>query len=190
MCPHQGSNLQPFHVPDDVPANGATQPGLYTQFFFNFHLLIWETDRHSLVVPLIYTFTGSFLYVPWPRMEPTISWCTGRQSNKLDHLARAQHFFFFLNPYLRTCLLIFRERGKEKGERERNIMWCLSHVRGDQNTSQACSLTRNQTHNLSVYRRTLQSTEPTGQGMKRPFFLNITESGFPIPSYSAVHVRN
>ena len=30
-----------------------------------------ERERHQFVVPLIYAFTGCFLHVPWPRIEPS-----------------------------------------------------------------------------------------------------------------------
>ena len=45
--------------------------------FLNFNLLMFrergkgrESERHQLVVPLIYAFIGCFLYVPWPGIEP------------------------------------------------------------------------------------------------------------------------
>ena len=42
--------------------------------FFKFYLLILERGRerekHQFGVPLLYAFTGCFLYVPWPEVKP------------------------------------------------------------------------------------------------------------------------
>ena len=70
-------------------------------------------------------------------------------------------FFFqlFFNPHLSICLLILereerREKQREKYQCERNID-PLPPIHAP---------TRDQTHNLSVYRMALQPTEPPGQG--------------------------
>ena len=55
----------------------------------------------------------------------------------------------FFNPHLRICLLIFREK-----DRERNLNWLPP----------TCTPTGDQTCNLLVYGTTLQPTEPPGQG--------------------------
>ena len=39
--------------------------------FIKIVLIERETDRHWFIVSLIYAFTVWFLYVPWPRIEPT-----------------------------------------------------------------------------------------------------------------------
>ena len=84
----------------------------------------------------------------------------------LDHLLDDDDFY----PHPRTCLLISeREEGRE-GERERNVnarenidQLFLTRPRFEP-TTQACTLTRNQTCNLSVYGLMLQPTEPQWPG--------------------------
>ena len=60
---------------------------IYLRYFLNFYVLIWKSERNiDFVVPLIYAFTGCFLYVPWLETEPvTLVY----QGNQLSYLARA-----------------------------------------------------------------------------------------------------
>ena len=67
-----------------------------------------------------------------------------------------------------TCGYIFidlREREKHQCGRERLIS-CLPYapLLGTEPITSVCALTRNRTHNLLVFRKTLQPTEPPGQG--------------------------
>ena len=80
----------------------------------------------------------------------------------------AFYFFFF------KILFIFRERGKEGGRgketrcvRETSI-GCLSHVPNQEAwpATKACSLTGNQTSDLSVHRLVLNPLSHTSQGSK------------------------
>ena len=71
----------------------------------------------------------------------------------------------------KDMLIDFRERGKEGQKHlpwERNMIGCLSYAArsGTKPTTQACFLTRNQTHNLSAYGTMLQPTEPHWSGPK------------------------
>ena len=55
----------------------------------------------------------------------------------------------------------WREGGRES---ERLVISNLHPNVGIKPITQACAMTRNQTHKLLVYRKMLQPTEPRGQG--------------------------
>ena len=83
------------------------------------------------------------------------------------------NLFFFLRFYL----LIFRERGREEKERERNItVWeksvAYSHPQlGTWPATQACDLTGNRTSSLSVRRPALNPLSHTRQVRSNNFSL-------------------
>ena len=74
--------------------------------------------------------------------------------------------YLFLNPFLRTCLLMLeRERGRETLMWERNIDWLPSIY----------ALTGNQTCNLLVcaHRMMLPPAEPPGENSRKDLLKNV-----------------
>ena len=55
----------------------------------------WEREKHWFVVPLIYSFVGWFLYVPWPGIEPTtVAHWDNALTNWASYLARAIYIIY------------------------------------------------------------------------------------------------
>ena len=50
-------------------------------------------EEHWTVVPLIYAFTGWFLYMPQPGIQPCSLGRLEQRSNQVSYLVRANSFF-------------------------------------------------------------------------------------------------
>ena len=82
--------------------------------------------------------------------------------------------YLLLSPEDIFSLLLEREEGRwgweEKG-REREICCLLAHTPTREPTTWVCALTRNRTHDPSVYTTMFQPTEPHYPGLDWNFFL-------------------
>ena len=88
----------------------------------------------------------------------------------------------WMTDFLLFFKFIFRERrreGEKEGEKygciKENINWLsLAHPHlGTWPTTQACTLTGNQTHDLSIHRPVLNPLSHTSQGWVGDFMLNV-----------------
>ena len=117
------------------------------------------------------------------------------------------HIFFFLVFKLFSLedmliefsfLFFFVFLQKRKGRREGEKHWCerktsiscllslVPTLTGTKATSEACALTRNQTHNILVYRVMLYQLSHTGEGSFSFLFFFFFNRTFSIPRMSVL----